>query len=90
MPAMSDHIRTSKSTLALVVVAIHILWMSVFLLTSSHPLSWAYIHDSASLLWLFELAAVMTLSVSLFYLAVLIKRMMNVLGISIDLLAVFY
>jgi hypothetical protein len=90
MPVMSDRIRTAKSTLPLVVVAIHILWISVFLLTFSHPLSWEYIHASASLLWLFEIASVMTLSVSLFYLAVFIKRMMNVLGISIDLFAVFY
>jgi hypothetical protein len=63
MPVMSDRIRTSKSTLSLVVVTIHILWISVFLLTFSHPLSWEYIHASASLLWLFEIASVMTLSV---------------------------
>ena len=90
MPVMSDRIRTSKSSSYCAVAMIHVLWLSILLLTLDRPFDWAHINESASLLWLVEITAVITLSVSLFYGSIFIKRMATVLGISIDLLAVFY
>jgi Cu/Ag efflux pump CusA len=81
---MSHHIQTFKLTLYLSIAAIVVVWMSIFTLTSSQ------LFDPMSGSWLFDLLSAMTLSMSLFYCAIVLKRLAKVLGIAIDVLAVFY
>jgi hypothetical protein len=81
---MSHHIQTFKLTLYLSIAAIVVVWMSIFTLASSQ------IVDPMHVSWLFDLLSAMTLSMSLFYCAIVLKRLAKVLGIAIDVLAVFY
>jgi hypothetical protein len=81
---MSHHIQTFKLTLYLSIAAIVVVWMSIFTLASSQ------IVDLMHVSWLFDLLSAMTLSMSLFYCAIVLKRLAKVLGIAIDVLAVFY
>jgi hypothetical protein len=81
---MSHHIQTFKLTLYLSIAAIVVVWMSIFTLTSSQ------IVEPMSGSWLVDLLSAMTLSMSLFYCAIVLKRLTKVLGIAIDVLAVFY
>jgi hypothetical protein len=70
--------------LYLSIAAIVVVWMSIFTLASSQ------IVDLMHVSWLFDLLSAMTLSMSLFYCAIVLKRLAKVLGIAIDVLAVFY
>jgi hypothetical protein len=81
---MFDRTRTFKLTVYFSIAATAVLWLSIFAITSSQ------IVEPLPVFWLFDLLSAMMIAMSLFYGAIVLNRLAKVLGLAIDVLAVFY